>query len=134
MTTELTTEVIHRLGKPAKYTSAMVPALIQSMAIGRGVIETATLMGLHVDTLYDWTDQSSSRYKPELSEALKLGMQLYQTWWTEQGRTSLRDREFNHVLWYMQMKNRFGWRDTVDVTSQGMPIAFTNQIPRPDAT
>lgn len=39
---------------------------------------------------------------------------LSEAWWEEHGRLNLHNREFNSVLWYMNMKNRFGWRDRID--------------------
>ncbi len=47
----------------------------------------------------------------EFGETIKTGKILSESWWHKQGRTSLKDREFNFTGWYMQMKNRFGWKD-----------------------
>lgn len=50
----------------------------------------------------------------EFSRTIKKGGLLCQTWWEKQGRTNLHSRDFNHGLWYMNMKNRFGWKDTFE--------------------
>jgi hypothetical protein len=50
--------------------------------------------------------------EPEFSKTIKKGKDLSQAWWEKQGRIALRDKTFSPVLWYMNMKNRFGWRDT----------------------
>ena len=36
---------------------------------------------------------------------------LCQTWWERQGRTGVRDKTFQTALWFINMKNRFGWTD-----------------------
>ncbi len=49
--------------------------------------------------------------EPEFSETIKIGKMLCEAWWVKNGRTNLRDNDFSYTGWYMQMKNRFGWRD-----------------------
>lgn len=55
----------------------------------------------------------------EFSETIKAGRMLAEAWWHKNGRTNLNSKEFNFTGWYMQMKNRYGWRDKQDVTSDG---------------
>lgn len=65
--------------------------------------------------------------EPEFAEVINTGRILSQSWWEEHAKQNLYNKDFNAPLWYMNMKNRFGWSDTqkIDHTSGGEKISIS---------
>lgn len=70
------------------------------------------------DLWYRWMKE-----EPDFSETVNLGHKLCESWWQNMGRTNLTQEQdgpkFNSTLWYMNMKNRFGWADKQETQVTG---------------
>ena len=98
------------MAKPTKYNPKMCKKVIELMSEGASLCEVAAELGICKDEIDEWKEQV-----PEFSEAIKKGKLLSQVWWEKQGRLNLTNKNFNYILWYMNMKNRYGWSDKKDV-------------------
>tara|TARA_R110001632_G_scaffold24289_4_gene67980 strand:- start:4041 stop:4451 length:411 start_codon:yes stop_codon:yes gene_type:complete len=58
----------------------------------------------------------------EFSQTIKMGRTFAKAWWEKKGRSGVDSQEINSTMWYMNMKNRYGWRDKQDITSDDKPI------------
>lgn len=101
----------NRAGRPTKYRPEMCIQVIQSLSTGQGMLETACHLKVLHETMTDWT-----KIYPRFSVAIKIGRQLCELWWRNQGRLNMHNRNFNHILWMMNMSNRFNWKQKVDQT------------------
>lgn len=110
----------HPGGRPTKYKPEYCNAAIEHMKQGGSIEELALVIDVHKDTIYEW-----AKVHPEFSDAIKRGKSLSEAWWMSTARESLFIKEFNHVLWYMNMKNRFGWKDKQEVEhTGGITVSF----------
>lgn len=60
--------------------------------------------------------------EPIFSRTIKDCSRFCRQWWEKNGRENLKDKDFSATLWYMNMKNRFGWRDKQDFTTNGKEL------------
>lgn len=100
-------------GPPTKYRPEMCETVIELMLQGASLEEVAAELDITVETLSQWRNPDGEYYKHDLSEAVKIGIQKSKAWWLKSGRINLENKDFSPALWYMNMKNRFGWSDKV---------------------
>ena len=84
---------------------------------------------------YEWRGSFSNilwerwmKEEPQFWETIKIGRKLAESWWNKNGRTNLQNKDFSYTGWYMQMKNRYGWTDRSDHTTNGKEINTTPTI------
>lgn len=113
------------VGRPSEYNPQYCEKIVDLMKDGASIEEVAAELGISKQSIYTW----SEKY-PDFMDAKKKAEELSSAWWMKQGRIALREKEFNYTGWYMNMKNRFGWRDKqeTDITSKGNQIVGFNYI------
>ena len=102
-----------------KYKDSMPQQAYELLSQGRSITRVAVNLGVHKATLYRWINPESKYFKQALCDAIKRGLEASEAIWEDQGQDNIRDKEFNHVLWYMNMKNRFGWSDKNENKTEG---------------
>ncbi len=97
-----------KLGRPTKYKPEYCDKLKAHLADGLSFDAFAALIGVNIDTLYEW-----AKVYPEFSEAKKDGESLGLLFWEKVGRAGItgKIKGFNVAGWIFTMKNRFRWRD-----------------------
>ncbi len=76
---------------------------------GAGSTEWIVALNVSNDLFYAFKDR-----EPYFSDIIKRAEMICRSWWEYQGR-ELADKDFNHVLWYMNMKNRHNWADKKEI-------------------
>ena len=95
--------------------------VVDNMSQGASQKEVIALLGIGADLYYAFIKRES-----EFADAVKKGVELSEAWWERQGRLNLTNKSFNAVLWYMNMKNRFGWKDKQEIEHTGEVIFNVN--------
>lgn len=106
---------MNAVGRPTSYDSGvMLPKIEPLMREGASLVELVVELGISRETLNQWMDPDGKYFKPEFSDTVKSGIALSAAWWERKGRKNLENKEFSYVGWYMNMKNRFGWKDRIE--------------------
>jgi len=95
----------NKIGGRSKYRSDFHPEeAIRLMDQGYSLVELAGVFRVGKDTLRRWMETHQ-----EFEDAIVLGSDLCEAWWTAQGRANLHMPGFNTMLWNQNMQNRFAW-------------------------
>lgn len=130
--TKPATKLPAKIGRPSKYPEAMklLPEAFEEMKEGASITEVAAIINVHRDTIYDWLQDPE---KQEFSDTIKKGLRLCEAWWEKHGRKEVHNKDFNSTLWYMNMRNRFGWRDKQEISiDEDLKNAIKVYVPEED--
>ena len=123
-------------GRPKKTLSDLPKGwqkkILDLMKNGASQTEIKAVLGISND-LFDRFIKDEA----EFSETIKKGLLFAQAWWEQKARENLENRNFNSALWYMNMKNRFGWKDKQEVEHTGKVTwqeIFSNASNRTNST
>ena len=103
--------------KRKKYKESFCLLLVSHMATGRGFNSFAARIGVSIDTLYQWLNSKS-----QFADAKKIADSANYAHWERMGYEGMigKIKNFQPAIWIFNMKNRFGWRDAVEVNNTGV--------------
>lgn len=109
------------MARPTSYKKEYCDMLIEHIASGLSFESFAGVVSVTRDCLYKWAERH-----PEFLYSKRVAESKGLLFWEKVGRagtigqlgkvTGKSDAKFNHISWIFLMKNRFGWRDHVQVT------------------
>jgi predicted DNA-binding transcriptional regulator AlpA len=108
----------------------MPERVIRHMRHGAGIKELAHYLGVSRQTIYNWADPANKQYHRAFHQALDLGRELCEAWWMRFGRLAMMQKvpAAPPSWWIFQMKNRFGWRDRVEIAgSDDAPLQIVQK-------
>ena len=101
------------------------------MEQGAGIKELAIYLRVSRQTIYSWCDEKHKQYHRPFAQAVELGRELSEAWWMRYGRLAMmgRVRAGPAAWWIFNMKNRFGWRDRVEIAgSEDAPLQIVQKL------
>lgn len=111
----------------------MLQVTIALMAQGASKVELSATLGITRETLNQWTKQDTEYYKPIFSDTVKVATELSNGWWERIGRKNIGNKDFSYTGWYMNMKNRFGWKDKTEIAGDpDNPVRVESGAPGTD--
>lgn len=116
-------ELAANTGRPMKYRPIFCGKVIEEMAKGKSKETVATEMGITYQSFYNWAKKYS-----DFHYAVKVGEQLSKRWWLEQGRLNLSNKNFNHVLWMMNMTNMHDWASSNSKVNAQIDVKETKKV------
>jgi hypothetical protein len=98
------------MSRPTKYKEEYNQKILDLMKEGCSIAEICLELDICKQTFYNWCEQNK-----EFLDSKKKGEDFSEGWWMKQGRLNLTNKDFSYTGWYMNMKNRFGWRDKSEI-------------------
>jgi len=109
----------------SKYKPEMLDQVIELMSQGMSKAEVAREIGISKRTWQNWQETNQ-----DFADAVEEGSWRSLGWWERQGRANLNaGKEFNHILWMMNVKNRFPaeWREKQEI-AQTLEISLVDLV------
>jgi len=106
-------------GRPTKYSDELCEKIVSYFKCGMSIAEICLELDICKQTFYTWCENHK-----KFLDSKKKGEFFSEGWWMKQARINLKDKDFNATLFYMNMKNRFGWSDKQEVK---MNASVTNK-------
>lgn len=99
-------------GRPTKFKDEYCEMLEEHMAQGLSFEAFSGVVGTCLQTLYYWADTYE-----EFLESKKRGEGKARLFWEKVGTAGGlgKIKNFNSAVWIFSMKNKFGWRDKIDI-------------------
>ena len=102
-------------GRPTDYKPEYCQKLIEHGREGLSFDTFSAVVGVTRQTLYNWL-----KVHPEFERAKKEYEDVCKLWWEKAGNAmAVGKLQGNATTWIFNMKNRFGWRDKVEVDNGG---------------
>ena len=117
-----------KVGRPKKKLDCLPngwqEGVVELAEQGASDVELRDYLNISDDLWYRFIEE-----EPEFSLTIKKASRKCRIWWEKSGRLNLDNKDFSPTLWYMNMKNRFGWADKQEISQKTTVI----NIDRDDA-
>lgn len=111
-------------GRPSKYDPKYCGKVTSLLSKGLSKEAVAGKLGISRDTLYEWCQTHE-----DFSDSIKTGEAKSRYYWEKIGMDGMmgKVKGFRPAVWIFIMKNRFGWRDNLNI--QGEKTEMIQEMP-----
>lgn len=109
-----------KIGRPTSYKPEYCNKLIEHMKKGYSFESFGAIANVNRDTLFEW-----AKVHKDFSDAKRMATEHCRLFWETLGIMACQGfaKNFSAAAWIFNMKNRFGWRDKIEVSGdQDNPI------------
>ena len=98
------------LAQLTKYDPNIHPSLFLDLAReGLSEVEIAARFEVSIHTMRGWTEQFY-----EFNSAYEIGAVIYESWWLQEGKGNLGNRNYNTTLFKFLTGNKLGWTEKIE--------------------